>query len=62
VTNIRRDIVTAEPEMNTTRPYFLQMASGETIPVLTEVLAELLLGRSALKLRARYERVVAARL
>jgi hypothetical protein len=47
----RPDIVAGQPERKPSRPYVLQTAPGETIPVLKEALVELRLGRCALKIR-----------
>ena len=50
VTIVRPDIVAGQPGRKPSRPYVLQTASGETIPVLKEALVELTLGRRALRI------------
>jgi hypothetical protein len=50
VTIARPDIVAGQPERKPSRPYVLQTASGETIPLLKEALVELTLGRRALRI------------
>lgn len=50
LTIARPYIISQQPERKPSRPYILQMVSGETIPVLKEVLVELTLGQSALKI------------
>ena len=50
VTIARPDIVAGQPQRKPSRAYILQTASGETIPVLMEVLVELILGRRAMRI------------
>jgi predicted aspartyl protease len=45
----RPDIVAGLPERELSRPYVLQMASGETIPVVKEARVELTIGRRTLR-------------
>jgi predicted aspartyl protease len=50
VTVARPHIVEGLPEMELSRPYVLQTASGETIPVVKEAQVELTLGRRTLRI------------
>jgi hypothetical protein len=45
----RPDIVAGLPEMELSRPYVLQTASGETLPVVKEAHVELTIGRRTLR-------------
>jgi predicted aspartyl protease len=45
----RQDIVAGLPERELSRPYMLQTASGETIPVVKEAHVELTMGRRTLR-------------
>jgi predicted aspartyl protease len=49
VTVARPDIVAGLPERELSRPYVLQTASGETIPVMKEARVELTIGRRTLE-------------
>jgi predicted aspartyl protease len=49
VTVVRPDIVAGLPERELSRPYVLQTAYGETIPVVKETHVELTLGRRTLR-------------
>jgi predicted aspartyl protease len=49
VTIARPDIVEGLPEKELSRPYVLQTASGETIPVVKEARVELTIGRRTLR-------------
>jgi hypothetical protein len=50
VTIARPDIAAGQPWRKPSRPYVLQLASGETIPVVKDAQVELTLGRRALKI------------
>jgi hypothetical protein len=50
VTIVRPDITAELRERKPNRPYILQTASRETLPVMREVLVKVALGRSALRI------------
>ena len=50
VTIAQPDIVAGQPDRKPSRAYFLQTASGEAISVMKEALAELTIGRPALRI------------
>jgi hypothetical protein len=50
VTVSRPDIVAGLPETKPSRPYVMQRATGETIPVVKEARVELNLGRRSLRI------------